>query len=150
MLKNKLTVAAVILGVVLVSLVALNLTDTEEELTTLPEKVTWPERGTPVVDPIRELQKDVKKLNDGQLNLWKFAQHQSDSLQTKQDVLDDRQTLMAILINNNFAAIRDGHEEDIVFLNGDWTINKMPKRLTLTDKDREFLMRFITTALEND
>lgn len=131
MLKNKLPILAVVLGVVLVAIVFL-VNNKEEKFTVLPEIKTekvaeWPK--TKPVDPVKKLQED-------QETLWIV-------LEEKQKTFQDRQTLMGILINNNFAAIKDGYEEDVVFLNGDWTINKMPTRLTLTDSDRKFLERFI-------
>lgn len=157
MLKNKLIVASVVLGVVLLAFLALN---QEEEPTKLPEpEITvsdvfvQPETSnTDGVfvphEPPRTWEGEVEKTLKAQASFLETIAAASVSQATKQKVLDDRQTLMGILINNNFAAIRDGHEEDIVFLNGDWTIDKIPQRLTLTDKDREFLDKFIKA--END
>ena len=56
----------------------------------------------------------------------------------------DRLTLMAMLTNHNTAVAQYNYPKtDYVYLNPDWTIDKMPKHLNLDTEDRAFLQRFM-------
>lgn len=54
----------------------------------------------------------------------------------------ERITLLGILYNNNTAAARAGRK-DFIFLNEDWTIDRMPTYLALDAEDREFLSKYV-------
>lgn len=54
----------------------------------------------------------------------------------------ERITLLGILYNNNTAAAAAG-SRDFIYLNEDWTINRMPNHLALDSGDREFLGRYV-------
>jgi len=54
----------------------------------------------------------------------------------------ERVTLLGILYNNNTAAARQG-SRDFLYLNADWTIDRMPQFLSLDAEDRAFLQRFV-------
>ena len=49
----------------------------------------------------------------------------------------------AIIINNNAIAVRNNRPNDIIILNQDWTISKLPALLFLDAEDIEFLNQYI-------
>ena len=54
----------------------------------------------------------------------------------------ERITLLGILYNNNMTAQRTGRH-DYIYLNEDWTINRLPNHLRLDADDRSFLRKFV-------
>lgn len=56
----------------------------------------------------------------------------------------DRQRLISILWNHNTMVIKtNGYTNDLILINGDWTIDRMPWLVALTNDDKEFLNRFL-------
>jgi hypothetical protein len=56
----------------------------------------------------------------------------------------DRLTMMGIAFNNNWAVYHNGFpKSDLIYLNKDWTVNKVPPRVQLTPQDRTFVEGFI-------
>jgi len=69
-------------------------------------------------------------------NLTKFA----DKIWDRVKINTDRITLAGTLLNNNFSVdSKNLPRTKYVYLNDDWTIDKMPDQLSLDDNDREFL-----------
>jgi len=54
----------------------------------------------------------------------------------------ERLTLLGVLYNNNMAAAKKG-SRDYIYINADWTIDRYPAHLTLSDSDKRFLDRFV-------
>jgi len=56
----------------------------------------------------------------------------------------DRQILQSIVSNNNSSVIKNNYpKSELIFLNSDWTINRMPTAINLDESDKEFLQKFI-------
>jgi hypothetical protein len=56
----------------------------------------------------------------------------------------DRTILLSIVSNNNNYVIKNNYSKsELIFLNSDWTINKMPTVLNLDEADKEFLKQFV-------
>ena len=68
--------------------------------------------------------------------------------QTKTNLINyvEKQRLLAIVINNNAAAVKHGRPNDIIILNRDWTIPHLPALLFLEAEDIEFLNKFLNTS----
>lgn len=68
--------------------------------------------------------------------------------QTKTNLINyvEKQRLLAIVINNNAAAVKHGRPNDIIILNRDWTIPTLPSLLFLEAEDIEFLNKFLDSA----
>lgn len=59
----------------------------------------------------------------------------------------DRLALFAIVNNNNMAVVKFGYpKQDIIFINSDWTIDRMPPHVQLGKEDEEFVRRFVKRA----
>ena len=56
----------------------------------------------------------------------------------------DRINLIGVLLNENFNIISNGGNcGNFVFFNRDWTINKVPSHITLSEQDKEYLRKFV-------
>ncbi len=56
----------------------------------------------------------------------------------------DRITLLGTINNHNTVVIKRGlPRSELILLNGDWTINRMPNRIYLDYKDKEFLKKYV-------
>lgn len=56
----------------------------------------------------------------------------------------DRTILLSIVSNNNNNVIKNNYpKSELIFLNSDWTINKLPTAINLDEADKEFLKQFI-------
>lgn len=59
----------------------------------------------------------------------------------------DRINLTGILLNENFHIVRNNlDKKHLVFFNSDWTLNKMPRYISISDKDKEYLNKFVKTS----
>lgn len=73
-------------------------------------------------------------------------QHDLDKTNKRLTWCVNHMTLLAILANENMEIISKGHDRSqLIFLNKDWTINKMPKYIKLDQDDKEFLQQFLRT-----
>jgi hypothetical protein len=95
---------------------------------------------------------DNKKTNDSDLfklrsDFEKFTNEnksQLDALTNKVGSIRDKVMLMGLLLNENFNIIKQGeNKEEMVFFNRDWTLDKMPTHIELSDEDREYLKKYI-------
>lgn len=59
------------------------------------------------------------------------------------DVSKTRLALMAILLNENFAALQAGKPEDFIFIERDWKITRMPKHLDVNQSDMKWILQFL-------
>jgi len=56
----------------------------------------------------------------------------------------DKITLLGILQNNNSCVIKNNlPKSDLIFINSDWTIDKMPTAINLDDEDKNFLKQYV-------
>jgi hypothetical protein len=95
---------------------------------------------------------DNKKPNDSDLiklrsDFEKFTSEnktQLDALTNKVGSTRDKVMLMGLLLNENFNIVKQGeNKEEMVFFNRDWTLDRMPTHIELSDEDREYLKKYI-------
>lgn len=56
----------------------------------------------------------------------------------------DRLTLLATINNHNLVVVQQSlPKSELILLNPDWTINKMPNRIQLDPQDQAFLQQFL-------
>lgn len=56
----------------------------------------------------------------------------------------DRMTLLGTLNNHNLVVIQNNYpKSELILLNSDWTINRIPDRISLDPTDKEFLKKFV-------
>lgn len=59
-------------------------------------------------------------------------------------VHNDRMALLAIVNNNNMAVVKYGYpRKDIMFINEDWTIDRIPPHVQLNKDDEIFVRKFL-------
>jgi len=93
-----------------------------------------------------------------QLSLEQRQAQKIEELQRQYDGLDatakkiwdrtkwstDRVTLLAIINNHNLIVLQQNlPRNELIFLNEDWTINRLPDHVTLTEKNEEFVKKFV-------
>jgi hypothetical protein len=53
-------------------------------------------------------------------------------------------TLVSILNNHNLAVLKHGYpRSELIYLNGDWTIDRIPNRVNLNEEQKAFLRRYL-------
>lgn len=79
--------------------------------------------------------------------LEKFKEENKTSLDAIQNKLASNSTkigLMGLLLNENFTMIMKGADaSDFVFFNRDWTLDREPKYIELTEEDKEYLRKLV-------
>lgn len=67
-----------------------------------------------------------------------------DETLQRQKWQNDRLTLLAIVHNHNNAVMKNHRPgSELIFLDQDWTINKLPNSMKLSDQDKLFLKKFL-------
>ena len=67
-------------------------------------------------------------------------EHDRDQLSEKLMQQSKKIGIMGILLNENFLIVKDNYDKnDIILLNREWKIKKLPKYIMLDDKDKDFL-----------
>jgi len=70
-----------------------------------------------------------------------------DSIQAKLNTNSTKIGLMGMLLNENFTMIMRGEgSSDFIFFNRDWTLDRMPKHIELTEDDREYLKKMVRSG----
>ena len=99
----------------------------------------------PVIEKVENKKVEVeqpKSKPEPQFNVEQKAQ--LDALQAKVGTLRDKVMLMGLLLNENFNIIKQNdNKDDMVFFNRDWTLDKMPSHIELSDEDKEYLQKYI-------
>lgn len=89
--------------------------------------------NTPSINNSPTLDKKVELLTVGTQKIWERTKWNTDSL-----------ILLSIINNNNYFVLKNNYpKSELIFLNSDWTINKMPTAVQLDDEDKEFLRKFV-------
>lgn len=90
----------------------------------------------PPVQPsprVEMLEQKVNTLSEATDKIWDRVKQNSDRI-----------TLTGTLLNNNFLVeSKNLQKSRYIYLNKDWTINRLPDQLTLDAEDREFLGRHL-------
>jgi hypothetical protein len=104
-----------------------------------------PKENKPVEQPKVEFEDaEVAKLRTELYKLKNENKAQYDAVMGKLNAVGNKVVLMGLLLNENFNIIRQSaNYEDMVFFNKDWTLNKMPKYIDLSDDDREYLRKYV-------
>jgi hypothetical protein len=67
-----------------------------------------------------------------------------DKVSSKTQANTDRLSLMGIMMNENFVITRNNYpKEDMIFFNRDWTLNNMPKHISLSEEDKSYLNKYV-------
>jgi hypothetical protein len=67
-----------------------------------------------------------------------------DALSAKINTNANKIGLMGLLLNENFSMIMKGEKSnDFVFFNRDWTLDRMPRYIDLTEDDKEYLKKYV-------
>lgn len=83
--------------------------------------------------PDGRLTQDVQNLKEVVQLMW-----------GKQKATTERLTLLGIIANQNFTVLERGlPKSEMIYLNADWTIDRMPSQLNLDEADKEFLRRYL-------
>lgn len=89
--------------------------------------------NAPSINNSPTLDKKVELLTVGTQKIWERTKWNTDSL-----------ILLSIINNNNSFVLKNNYpKSELIFLNSDWTINKMPTAVQLDDEDKEFLRKFV-------
>lgn len=89
--------------------------------------------NSPSINNSPTLDKKVELLTVGTQKIWERTKWNTDSL-----------ILLSIVNNNNSFVVKNNYpKSELIFLNSDWTINKMPTAVQLDEEDKEFLKKFI-------
>ena len=90
--------------------------------------------------PNNSVEHDLNVLKHKYVELDSFVKE----LFKRSDWSMDRQRLMSILWNHNTMVIKTGgYTTDLILINGDWTIDRLPWLVSLTNDDRNFLIKFL-------
>lgn len=89
--------------------------------------------NAPSINNSPTLDKKVELLTIGTQKVWERTKWNTDSL-----------LLLSIINNNNSFVVKNNYpKSELIFINSDWTINKMPTAVQLDNEDKEFLQKFI-------
>lgn len=78
-------------------------------------------------------QTDFDELRKAQVKIWERTKWNTDII-----------TLMSIVDNHNLAVSRNGYPKShYIYLNTDWTIDRIPDHVNLSAEDRAFLEKFV-------
>lgn len=78
-------------------------------------------------------QTDFDELRKAQVKIWERTKWNTDII-----------TLMSIVDNHNLAVSRNGYPRShYIYLNTDWTIDRIPDHVNLSAEDRAFLEKFV-------
>lgn len=93
---------------------------------------------------IEKEENDVAKYKEMYEKLSSEQRSQIDALQNKVASLRDKVMLMGLLLNENFNIIKQNENKDeMVFFNRDWTLDKLPSHIDLSDEDKEYLKKYV-------
>lgn len=77
--------------------------------------------------------KQYNNLDEATNKIWERTKWNSDHV-----------TLLGILNNHNIVVLQQNHPKtELILLNKDWTINRLPDRVQLDAQDKEFLNKFL-------
>lgn len=90
----------------------------------------------PLEAKVEQLKRQYETIDAAAQKIWERTKWNSDRI-----------TLLATVNNHNLVVMQQNlPKTELIFLNSDWTINRMPNRIQLDANDQEFLRRFVRTA----
>lgn len=100
--------------------------------------------NSPLIPKIKYYDKDILNLRAELEEIKSNFSEELSNLQNKVAMDAKKISLMGILLNENFVILRDNHDKNrIIMFNRDWTVNKMPQYIKLSQEDIEFLKKNI-------
>lgn len=85
------------------------------------------------LEPQDELQRKYEAIDAAAKKIWERTKWNTDKL-----------ILLSTINNNNVSVMQNNYpKSELVYLNPDWTISKMPKAIKLDEEDRLFLQKFL-------
>ena len=101
-----------------------------------PQQVNpWqnPTTNQPLEQKFELLKKQYENIDTAAQKIWERTKWNSDRI-----------TLLATVNNHNLAVQQQNLPKiELIFLNSDWTINRLPNRIALDSNDQEFLKKFL-------
>lgn len=77
----------------------------------------------------RSYQKDVDEVRKATEKVWDKTKWNTDKMR-----------LIAVINNHNTAVVKNNYaKSDLIYINEDWTINRLPNHLNLSEDDKEWL-----------
>lgn len=102
-----------------------------------PAKVVESCPPPPQNDDFKSLRDEIKRVESQQKD-------EIGKINGKLKWHNDRITLLGMTVNENFLIMyNNASRSNLVFLNRDWTIDKMPQYLELSESDKEYLRQFV-------
>jgi len=78
-------------------------------------------------------QRDFDQMREAQVKIWERTKWNTDVM-----------TLMSIVDNHNLAVAQNNHPKShYIYLNTDWTIDRIPQHVNLSAEDRAFLQKYV-------
>jgi len=65
-----------------------------------------------------------------------------EELAKKLDITSNRVILMGMLLNENFNMLEQNVQDNFMYFNADWTLDRMPRYLQLSESDIEYLRKY--------
>lgn len=97
-----------------------------------PEYRNWQkEEDKPYLDYAS--QEDFDQIREAQTKIWERTKWNTDII-----------TLMSIVENHNLAVSQNGYPKShYIYINSDWTIDRIPQYVQLSERDRQFLEKYV-------
>lgn len=87
---------------------------------------------------------EIAKLRAEVAKIKTVNKAQYDEIMAKLNTVSNKVVLMGLMLNENFNIIGQNIDYgDLIYFNRDWTLDKMPKYIELSDEDRDYLRKFI-------
>lgn len=68
---------------------------------------------------------------------------QIDALNKRLDAAANKLKLMGLMVNENFNIIGQQISDSFIYMNSDWTLDRMPRYLDLSPEDRQYLEQYV-------
>lgn len=99
-----------------------------------------PGPGVDVASELKFLRAEIVRLETQQ----KQQKEEWDKLAAKVKWNSDRIALIGAVLNENYLILRNGYPTShMIFFNHDWTIDRYPQYLQISEEDREFLKKYV-------
>jgi hypothetical protein len=104
-----------------------------------PKKRPEPRREDPKVEEPKK-KDDSQASNQSDLEKMRAENKQQfEAVNNRLNKASETVRLLALLLNENFAIISQGLPDTLMFLNRDWTVDRLPRHLDLSPEEKEAL-----------
>jgi hypothetical protein len=99
----------------------------------LQQREQLPQQQLPQENNRTQVDQRLDRLESGFKAVWDRSKWNSDKV-----------TLLATIHNHNMVVIKNAlPKSELILLNSDWTINRLPDRINLDQQDRQFLEKYL-------